>query len=157
MSWLNKAEQYAEDATGFARAIAAKRATIVAAVGVAAQQLVAHHVITPDVSHTANGVISWGLGAAAFIGGITWVRAGVTPSDPAKAPVSSNGQRLVEASVAAQMVQAAGQPAKPAFSDTELAAMDAAAAVTLAQNAASPPAPSLAVPAPAAVPAVPSV
>jgi hypothetical protein len=119
--------------TAFARAVAAKRATITAAAAVGAEVLIAHHVITPGVAGNVNQVLAWALGAAAFLGGVSWIHQGVTPADVAMAPKSSTGQQLVEASVAALAVQAAYDSATQVdtsgLSDETLAHLDQVAAV----------------------------
>lgn len=82
---------------GLAREIVAKRIAITSAVGIVLALLVQLDVIPIGWSQTAQTWVSAVLLALSQLVGIVWTRDGVTPADPALAPMSSAGVRLVEA------------------------------------------------------------
>lgn len=105
--------------SGFARAVALKRAAITAAVGTALEILVLLHVITPGLSADATKGIAIALGALGTIGAGAWIHQAVTPADVALAPKSSTGVALVGADVAAQAVLQASAPPAPVATDPD--------------------------------------
>lgn len=94
-----------QQAGRFARAVAARRASITAAVTMVLEQLVAFRLITPSISTSTGHYLEWALGAAGFLGGLKWVHAGVTPADPALAPRSAAGEQLVTDTIAAAVAK----------------------------------------------------
>lgn len=136
---IEKVQDVADEVTGFARAVAAKRAAIVGAVTFALALLADKHVITPDLSNRVNGWIVGGLAVAGFIGSITWIHFGVTPANPALGPKASDGTVLVQATVAAQAAHAAYQAGASTVSD-DLNDADVAAAAILGDQPAADPA-----------------
>lgn len=138
-----------KDITVFARAIAAKRATITAVAGGALTGLAAYGVITPNLSGNIQKDIATGLAFLTTVGAGAWIHRGVTPADPDLNPKDNTGTPLVPAAEAALMIKQA--------TDTQLIPTDTAAG-TIAEDGTSvidvPEAPT---PTPVPLPAAPPV
>jgi hypothetical protein len=81
--------------SGFARAVAMRRATILAFSGLVLAFAVSRGWVTPALSAQANSYIADGLGFAATIGAGAWIHRAVTPAKQSLQPVNSDGQKLV--------------------------------------------------------------
>lgn len=124
-----------KEAGTLARAIVAKRVTVLGGLGIIAGELVRDKVIptglATDVTHWATVALTV-LGVAA---GVLWAQSGTTPADTALAPKSATGQVLVEASTAAGLLAAQATAGRDDLAAAELAQLDQLAANTLAAPA----------------------
>jgi len=81
--------------SGFARAVAMKRATIVAVVGFLLVLAAGRGWITPGLSGTMRSDVNAALDFLTVVGAGAWIHRAVTPAKQSLQPVNSAGQNLV--------------------------------------------------------------
>lgn len=95
MTAAHRLENAERDVTAFARAIALKRAAILAVAALVLGLAVSRHWITPELSARATSWVEGGIGFAATVGAGAWIHSGTTPADSALQPRNTAGQDLV--------------------------------------------------------------
>lgn len=80
----------------WAREIVAKRALIVGAVGAIVHTGVVVGMLSADADSAVTLAVGGIIDSLALLTGVKWIRPAVTPADPAKDPMSTNGIALVE-------------------------------------------------------------
>lgn len=101
-------------ASAFARAIVAKRVTILAGAGIILGELVRAGILPDRVSGQVATILGITLDALGVITGIVWAQSGTTPADQNLQPTSSDGQLLVPYSaVSKTIVDLQAKLAKP--------------------------------------------
>ncbi|MGX7679067.1 hypothetical protein ACSMXN_09215 [Jatrophihabitans sp. DSM 45814] len=104
-SIVDDIEDAGEKVSWIARAVAAKRGTIVAVIGTAGT--VAAALGLPDALGVSQYATTWverGIAVASVIGGITWIHKGATTADASNLPKDTSGELLVPLSEAAQHI-----------------------------------------------------